>query len=367
MGVLRFYVSVLDSLGKRPMLATRSSLDKLAMGYGKFAYVGNRKVLGKFIRVQAKELQERLQKVSEAEIASLAETNAGLANVLQAIKRKQSHPKFDMAAEWFAQRRWETSSGIFPDFLLGLEQHSTFGNGALLELKDSKGDAVASFNSTIPTRRKSLLEVNRISGSTMVSHAGSLFDYPLSTASDYLSRPRLCFYFIRTRSMDHQRVRIALVEGSFYETLPKAQLLEKIWQQLLETSGMPPSEQKPMVEFLGRLEQIDIAQSREIDQASIRPRLRLMAEVHSDANLHAYPEIPPRTFNLILKREPGYDEQWLTQEMKRDGIENVHIVHSSTDTFIVLQSDNLEYQLRYRVITHKRNGEHIVLQYGLPR
>lgn len=365
MGVFNLFVSIVGALQTRPALTTQASLDELAARYGKFAYVGDRKALGKFVRAWSRELQKRLLNVSDAEIERLSETNADLANALKTIKRKKNTEKFEMAAEWFAQKKWESSSGIFPDLLLALDKQSTFGNGALLELKNSKGDAVASFNSTIPTRHKSLLEVKRISGSTMVAHAGSLFDFPLSTASDYLSRQRTCFYFIRTRSADDQRVRLALVEGSFYETLPKEQLLEQIWQQILEASGMPLSEQKPIVEFLGRLEQSDIAQSREIEKASIRPRLRLMAEVHGDANLHAYPEIPPRTINLILKREPGYDEQWLVREMKRDGIADARIVQSDSNKFIVLTSGDADLQLHYLVITHKRNGEHIVLQYDL--
>ncbi len=365
MGVLRLFVSVVGTLHTRPALATRADLDELAAGYAKFAYVGNRKVLSKFVRAWSKELQKRLQTVSDGEIEQLSETNLDLGNSLRVIKRKKDDNKFDMAAQWFTQKKWETSSGIFPDFLLALDQHDAFGNGALLELKDSKGDAVASFNSTIPTRRKSLLEVRRISGSTMIARAGSLFDYPLSTASDYLSRQRACFYFVRTRSNDQQRVRLALVEGSFYETLPKAQLLEQIWQQILEASGMPQTDQKPLIEFLGRLEQTDIAQSREIEKASIRPRFRLMAEVHGDANLHAYSEIPPRTINLILKRETGYDENWLAREFRREGFDAVRIEQSGATRFLALSHRDQELHLRFLTITHKRNGEHLVLQYGL--
>jgi len=366
MGVLKLFVSVAYVLQTRPTLATRVSLDELAAGYGRFAYVGDRKTLGKLIRSWAKELQNRVLNVSDQEIDRLAETNADLANKLRTIKRKKDSKKFEMAAEWFAQPKWETGSGIFPDFLLALDSQPTLGNGALLGLKDSKGDAVASFNSTIPTRHKSLLEVKRISGSTMVTHAGQLFDYPLSAASDYLSHQRTCFYFVRTRSNDNQRVRLALVEGSFYETLPKEQLLEQIWKQILDESGMPPSEQPPIIEFLGHLEQSDIAQSREIEKASIRPRLRLMAEVHGDANLHAYPEIPARTINLILKREADFDERWLLREMERDGLENARIVRQGPEKLVILTSHNVEMRMQFLIITHKRNGEHIVLQYRLP-
>ena len=364
MGVFNLFISVVSTLQARPSFATRASLDELAAGYGKFAYIGDRKALSKFVRVWAKELQERILKVSDEEIARLAGTNDDLADTLKAIKRKNASKKLEMAAEWFGQTKWESGSGIFPDFLLGLDRQATFGNGALLELKDSRGDAVASFNSTIPTRYKSLLEVKRISGSMMVSHAGRVFDYPLSLATDYLSRQRACFYFVRTRSSDSRRVRLALVEGSFYETLPKEQLLEQVWRQVLDASGMPPSDQPSIVEFLSRLEQTEIARSREIERASIRPRLRLMAEVHGDANLHTYSEIPVRTLNLILKRETGFDEQWLAREMRQDGLD-VRIDQKVPEKILVLTSRGVELRLGYLVVTHKRNGEHIVLQYKL--
>jgi hypothetical protein len=365
-GVFSLFASIVSALQAHPVLVTRASLDELAAGYGKFAYIGDRKTLSKFVRARAKELQERLSGVPDAEIARLAGTNDELASTLRAIKRKKNSESSEVAAEWFAQPQWETGSGIFPDFLLGMDREVSFGNGALLELKDSKGDAVASFNSTIPTRYKSLLEVRRISGSTMVSHAGSVFDYPLSLASDYLSRQRLCFYFVRTRSNDNQRVRLALVEGSFYETLPKEKLLEQVWKQVLDASGMSPSDQPAIVEFLSRLEQTEIARSREIEKASIRPRLRLMAEVHGDANLRTYPEIPARTCNMILKRETGYDERWLAREMRRDGWADTRIDQQGSEKFLVLKDRGVELRLRYLVITHKRNGEHIVLQYRLP-
>jgi hypothetical protein len=362
--VFRLFASTVSVLHARPGNAIKSSLDELASSYGKFAYVGDRKTLGKFVRAWAKELQKRLLEVSDAEIDRLADDD--LANVLRTLKRKKDSKKFEMAAEWFGQPKWETGSGIFPDLLLALDPQATFGNGALIEMKDSKGDAVASFNSTIPTRYKSLLEVKHISGSAMVANAGRLFDFPLSVGSDYLSRPRSCFYFVRTRSSDNERVRLALVEGSFYETLPKERLLEEIWKQVLEASGMPSADQPPIIEFLGRLEQTDIAQSREIENASIRPRLRLMAEVHSDANLHTYPEIPPRTVNLILKREANYDEQWVRQELIKEGFADVR-VEKGESTKISLTSNGVALQLRYFVIKHKRNGEHIVLQYKLPK
>jgi hypothetical protein len=57
-------------------------------------------------------------------------------------------------AQWFGTKKWQSDSGAFPDFVLACEPHSPLGNGALLELKDSAGDQIASFNSTLPSARK---------------------------------------------------------------------------------------------------------------------------------------------------------------------------------------------------------------------
>ncbi len=154
------------------------------------------------------------------------------------------------------------------------------------------------------------------------------------------------------------------MEGSFFETLRKDELLARVWDQVLDTSGIAAAERLHIVEHLASLEQEEIARSREIAQASVKPRLRLMAEVHSDAKLHAYPEIKPCTVNLVLKRETGFNEQWLQRELVKEGFQN-KIVRDD-DVRLVFSSENNQVELRYFVILHKRNGEHIVLQYELP-
>jgi len=367
MGVFDLYTTIVHALSIKPTRAIRSSLDELATQYNNWAYIGGRKTLASIVQGQAEQLAERIAKTSDVELERLMDANADLASVIRAFKKKIGSGNFDPAKEWFDQPRWKTDSGVFPDLLLGTDNSSTIGNGALLELKDSKGDSISSFNSTIPTRFKSLIEIKRITHSGMVLRAAQLYDYPLSAASDYLTRRRLCFYFVRTKMNDKSKVRLGLVEGSFFETLPKDQLLEQVWGQILNASGMPQADQPPIIEFLGRLEQTDIAQSRQIEKASVKPRFRIMTEVHHDANLHVYPELGTRTFNLILKREPGFDEDWLACEMERDGIKEIRVEKRDSEKFILVRKDDIELQMRYLVITHKRNGEHIVLQYELPK
>ena len=88
-------------------------------------------------------------------------------------------------------------------------------------------------------------------------------------------------------------------------------------------------------------DQTIIACSQIIEKASIRPRLRIMAEVHPEGNPHStfYPQITEGSFNLILK---------------------------STDDSKLLK-DKLENRiaaLNVFPIMHIRNGEHLVFQYN---
>ena len=53
-----------------------------------------------------------------------------------------------------------SKSEQFPDFLFKTRKHAgKLICGSLLELKDSKGGSVASFNSTLPTKYKNLEEI----------------------------------------------------------------------------------------------------------------------------------------------------------------------------------------------------------------
>ncbi len=228
-------------------------------------------------------------------------------------------------------------------------------------------DGIASFNSTLPTRFKSLSDVQRISGKSLVLNAARLYDFPLSASADYFSTQRHCFYLVRTQAKSEAAVKISLVEGSFFETLPKEQLLAQVWEQILGTCGLAPTERAHIVELLSGLEQSEIARSRDIKHASIRPRLRLMAEVHRDARLHSYPEIKPRTVNLVIKREHNFNETWLHREFAKEGI-LTQVVTEDDKKFLLLGGvgrDRRTIKLCYFVITHRSNGEHIVVQYAL--
>jgi hypothetical protein len=87
-------------------------------------------------------------------------------------------------------------------------------------------------------------------------------------------------------------------------------------------------------------DQTIIASSQIIERASVRPRLRIMAEVHPEGNPHSslYPEIKEETFNLILQLLPQ------TEEIKKDICSQIPEIEAFS-------------------IYHKRNGEHMVFQF----
>lgn len=86
-------------------------------------------------------------------------------------------------------------------------------------------------------------------------------------------------------------------------------------------------------------DQTIIAASQIIEKASVRPRLRIMAEVHTEGNPHSslYPEILERSVNLIIQAS-AYSEK--IAELISQKVPEIKVFS----------------------IQHKRNGEHIVFQ-----
>ncbi len=363
MGIFRFYTRLVARLAQSPNDAVEKSLDELAGSYDEFAYIGSRKSLRSIVLYQANRLQQKLRLVDQNYWQQASQKVQSY--LLQRLKWcKNGRSPEEVALAWFGKRDWVKDSGVFPDFVLALDDNPTFGNGAILELKDSDSNSIASFNSTIPTRFKSLTEVKEITGSKMVLEAVWIRDFPHSLGTDYATCLRSCFYFIRTNRRLPEQVRISLVEGSFFETLPKNELLQRIWEQILNESGVSEEQKKQILPLLAQLDQSTIARSRHICGASVKPRFRIMAEVERDANLHAsYPEIGERTVNLVIKREQHYDWMHLKRFFAADGA-NVMMKPEGKDAMLLVINGDLF--VRCFSIWHRRNGEHWCLQWKLP-
>jgi hypothetical protein len=246
------------------------------------------------------------------------------------------------------ERTLYSKSEQFPDFIFKVKrQENELICGSLLELKDSNGASIASFNSTLPTRYKSLDEVDLINGNNFVSRITSIMDGELASDKNYRTYQRRNFYLIRTHKGKDDKVKISIVDGSFFETVPKEHLIYQMFLNILRDHLKKKDINIPS-ELMNKIEkslsyitdQTIIAASQTIEKASVRPRLRIMAEVHPEGNPHSsfYPQILERTVNLIIQSSP-YNEEII--ETISNKIPDINIF----------------------TIQHKRNGEHLVFQF----
>jgi hypothetical protein len=136
--------------------------------------------------------------------------------------------------------------------------------------------------------------------------------------------------------------------------------------QVLSAARFSEAQKEELIEPLSNLEQRDIAKSRSIETASIKPRLRLMAEVHAEGNPHRYAEIPPRTLNLVVKQPEGFDEIWLQRIFESEGYET-GITRGNGHLLVEVQANGGALQFSAVTLLHKRNGKHLVVQYQISR
>lgn len=87
-------------------------------------------------------------------------------------------------------------------------------------------------------------------------------------------------------------------------------------------------------------DQTIMAASQMIEGASVKPRMRIMSEVHPEGNPHSnsYPQISEQSFNLILQ------------------------VSTYEEKFSKLVSQRIP-EIKMFTIHHKRNGEHVGFQF----
>lgn len=240
-----------------------------------------------------------------------------------------------------------SESQEFPDFIFKVKKDSgQLVCGSLLETKDSQGGSISSFNSTIPTGTKSMEEIDIINSSEIVSKIVLLKDGEVAKNPDYRTYQRRCFYLIRTHK-GSDKTKTSLIDGSFFETIPKNLLISQMFLNILEQhhvkkkldiSAAKFSELKKLLAQV--TDQTIIASSQSIDKASIKPRLRIMVEVNPEGNPHSqhYPQIKEKTINFILP------EKLCTVELQTRLLGSVP-------------------ELTQFTLQHKRNGKYAVFGY----
>lgn len=358
MGIVRCYAAIARALHRNPDLL-QQELPTIAAQYDDYAYIGDRRDLADDILQRAARLRDRLR--SDARIST--------------VDLPGSDDADTWAQWWFGRKQWRQNSGAYPDFVLGTHLHNPFGNGGLLELKDSKGSAIASFNSTLPTAAKRLEELT-----PLVVDSLRRYDLPLSTDATY-PHTRHCFYLIRTHKHQSAYTRLSIVHGTFFETLPIEQLLKEVWRQVLAEAGatsiLTAETLEELLAQLGTLRRENIAISRHIQRASIKPRLRIMSEIEAPGNPHTYSDIVPRSVNLIVKPPSLADTEphrwihdateWLAREANMDGVEFIRrrrqLAHTRVESF--MRFEDYELPVAVLPLKHERNGMHVVVQMQL--
>lgn len=224
--------------------------------------------------------------------------------------------------------------GAFPDLAIRInkEKHNNplLNGGELIEMKDSKSYAIASFNSTIPTGSKEI--------ESLVAR-GSLGEQMEENGDDIHSLPvRQVYYLVRGRRRNVD-VKICLVHGSFFETVSISRLIGESFQQALKSVNIKLPEN-----LIPALSKQDLySRARKVDKASVSLRFRIMTEARPEANILVnYPDIKNNTLNLVL---PLHDESV-----------NRQVVESAVASAGIADS-----KLRYFQIQHAFNGPFLVL------
>lgn len=183
--------------------------------------------------------------------------------------------------------------GRFPDMAIKINRdyantpNTLLKGGELVELKDSQSYTIPSFNSTIPTGQKRIVDLVR---------RGTLGDIMSASGDNVHSLPiREVYYLLRGRLKD--TVKVCLLHGSFFETVKANDLLSTAFQQVLHNVGESEQTYDPEVHY----KQSDFASVKRVKGASVTLRFRVMTEACSEANiLKNYESIRDNTINLII-------------------------------------------------------------------
>ena len=241
------------------------------------------------------------------------------------------------------------NKGIFPDLAIKLNKDSEqFTGGELIELKDSeRGYSVASFNSTIPTGEKDIKKLtegreNKIR--TQMEEAGN----------NILSLPiRQVFYLIRGRRQSD--VKACLTHGKFFETVPVSTLISESFGQALEErlnelgETLSVSMRQKLLDLFS--EQQTFSRVRNVEDASVKMRFRIMTEVKAGANIlnpNQYSQISDNTLNFAVPCHSNTEQNQQCNKMKI--------------AFEEMECEELFSQMEIFILQHHFNGKFLVFQ-----
>ena len=240
------------------------------------------------------------------------------------------------------------NKGRFPDLAIKLNNgNGQFTGGELIELKDSKTYSVASFNSTIPTGEKDIKKLTEGQKNiirTQMQEAGD----------DVLSLPiRQVFYLIRGRKQSN--VKVCLTHGKFFETVPVSTLISESFAQALEErlneigESLSASMRQKLLDLFS--EQQTFSRTRNVNDASVRLRFRIMTEVKAGANIlnpNQYAQICDNTLNFAV---PAHDDSERNRQYNKMKI-----------AFEEMECAELFSQMDVFILQHHFNGKFLIFQ-----
>ena len=266
--------------------------------------------------------------------------------------------------EFFSEKKLESfpfdeqmlscvGDGKFPDLAIKLNNdNEQFTGGELIELKESRDKySVASFNSTIPTGEKdirTLTEGKTNTIRTQMQEAGnSILSLPI----------RQVFYLVRGRRQSN--VKVCLTHGKFFETVPVSTLISESFGQALEErlnelgETLSPSLKQKLLDLFS--EQETFSKTRDIEDASVKLRFRIMTAVKTEANIlnpNQYPQIGDNTLNFAAPCHSNTEQNQQYDKMKI--------------AFEEMKCERLFSQMEFFILQHHFNGKFLVFQTQLP-
>ncbi|PWH12952.1 MAG: hypothetical protein DDG59_14930 [Anaerolineae bacterium] len=157
------------------------------------------------------------------------------------------------------------------------------------------------------------------------------------------------YYLIRGRRQGN--VKVCLVHGSFFETVTVMELIQNAFSQVIQ-NGMNASEPEIDTEIKDRLirllsHQAYFRKSRDVPQASVKLRFRVMTEVKKEGNLlnsQQYPQIVDNSLNLVLpcskETEQAFHFQKLSSVVEQNLFQHLRLIsfrHPLNGLFIAFQ------------------------------
>jgi hypothetical protein len=220
--------------------------------------------------------------------------------------RDLSLESFPYNVELLASR----SDSQFPDMAIKLNVNNPeIKGGELIELKNCKSYSIASFNSTIPTGIKDIR--------TILSPNSVIWQQMEAAGDDVLSHPiREIYYLIRGKPVKGRKagnIKVCLVHGSFFETIPTRDLIQYAFSKVLEeTLGSDLGDEINHILAEALSNQESFSKTRTIKGASVSLRFRIMTQAKPEANIlnsRQYPEIGDNTLNFVVpSHTPEQDE-----------------------------------------------------------